>query len=135
MIVKSTTHNLKFNVIPLREISPKLPIEVTKRKVDVQKRKELLEKTLKWKRDKERISYWTNLALKELEAQDTFDFTPFFFKILEEDQLTIAVKTAHNIIRKNTAYRNNYNVDIIKEPVYDTVKKGISLWQMTIQKK
>ena len=135
LIVKSTTHNLKFNVIPLREISPKLPIEVTKRKVDVQKRKELLEKTLKWKRDKERISYWTNLALKELEAQDTFDFTPFFFKILEEDQLTIAVKTAHNIIRKNTAYRNNYNVDIIKEPVYDTVKKGISLWQMTIQKK
>lgn len=135
LFIKSRTLNLKFNVIPLREISPKLPIEVTKRKVDVHKRKELLEKTLKWKRDKERIRYWTNLAFKELEVQDSLDFTPFFFKILEEDQLTIAVKTAHNIIRKNTTYRNNYNVDIKKEPVHDIAKKGISLWQMTIQKK
>lgn len=135
LVVKSTTHNLKFNVIPIREISPKLPIEVTKRKVDVSKRKELLEKTLKWTRDKERIRYWTNLALKELELQGFLDFTPLFFKIIEEDQLTIAVKTAHNIIRKNTTYRNKYNVGVKKEPVYDTTKKGISLWQMTIQKK
>ncbi len=135
LVVKSTTHNLKFNVIPIREISPKLPIEVTIRKVDVSKRKELLEKTLKWKQDKERIRYWTNLALKELELQGFLDFTPLFFKILKEDQLTIAVKTAHNIIRKNTTYRNQYNVGVKKEPVYDTAKKGISLWQMTIQKK
>lgn len=135
LILKSTTHNLKFNVIPIREISPKLPIKVTKRKVDVYKRKELLEKTLKWKRDKERIRYWTNLALKELELQGFLDFTPLFFKILEEDQLTIAVKTAHNIIRKNNTYRNKYNVDVKKEPVHDTTKKGISIWQMTIQKK
>src|SRR5690606_15594249 len=129
------THSPKFNVIPIREISLKLPIEVTKRTVNVQKRKELLEKTLKWKRDKERIHYWTNMAFKELEAQGSLDFTPFFFKIIEEDQLTIAVKTAHNIIRRNTTYKNKFNVDIKKEPVRDITKKGISLWQMTIQKK
>tara|TARA_R110002049_G_scaffold187779_1_gene356052 strand:+ start:6125 stop:7444 length:1320 start_codon:yes stop_codon:yes gene_type:complete len=135
LITKSATHNPKFNIIPIREISLKLPIEVTKRTVNVHKRKELLEKTLKWKRDKERIRYWTNLAFKELEAQGSLDFTPFFFKVLEEDQLTIAVKTAHNIIRKNTTYKNKFNVDIKKEPVRDITKKGISLWQMTIQKK
>ncbi|GGK19085.1 hypothetical protein GCM10007962_11590 [Yeosuana aromativorans] len=135
LTIKSATHSLKFNVIPIREISTKLPIEVTERKVDPVKRKELLDKTLKWKRDKERIWYWTNLAFEELEAQGYLDFTPFFFKVLEEDQLTIAVKTAHNIIRKNPTYRNRFNVAIKKEPVYDTTKKGISLWQMTIQKK
>lgn len=135
LITKSATHNPKFNVIPIREISLKLPIEVTKRTVNIHKRKELLEKTLKWKRDKERIRYWTNLAFKELEAQGSLNFTPFFFKVLEEDQLTIAVKTAHNIIRKNTTYKNKFNMEIKKEPVHDITKKGISLWQMTIQKK
>lgn len=133
--IKSTTHNPKFNVIPIREISPKLPIEVTIRKVDVIKRKELVDKTLKWKHDKERIRYWTNLAFQELEEKGSLVFTPFFFKILKKDQLTIAIKTAHNIIRKNTTYRNKYNVEIKKESVYDTTKKGISLWQMILQKK
>ncbi|WP_340203560.1 hypothetical protein [Ascidiimonas sp. W6] len=135
VIVKSTIDNLRFNIVPLREISPKLPIEVTQRTVDIQKRKELLEKTLKWKRDKERIRYWTNSIFKEVEAKNSLDFTPFFFKILKEDQLTIAVKTAHNIIRKNAAYRNKYILEIKKEPVHGVIKKGISIWQMTIQKK
>ncbi len=135
LIIKSSIHNPKFNVIPNRQISSKLPIEVTKRQIDVVKRKELLKKTLKWKQDKERIAYWTKLAFKELEEKSVLDFTPFFFKVLEEDQLTIAVKTAHNIIRKNTAYRNKYKLEIKKELVQDTSKKGISIWQMTLQKK
>lgn len=135
LIIKSSIRNPRFNVIPIREISPKLAIEVTRRKVDVIKRKELLEKTLKWKRDKKRIRYWTNLAFQELEEKGSLLFTPFFFRILKEDQLTIAVKTAHNIIRKNATYRNKYNVEIKKEPVRDTTKKGISLWQMTLQRK
>lgn len=135
LVIKSNSHNPKFNVIPNRQISPKLPIAVTKRKVDTIKRKELLEKTLKWKRDKERIVYWTKLAFQQIEAKGSLNFTPFFFRILKEDQLTIAVKTAHNIIRKNTTNRNKYKVEIIREPVRDTSKKGISLWQMTLQKK
>ena len=135
LIIKSTTHNPKFNVIPNREISPMLPIMVTKREVNIFIRKELLEKTLKWKRDKERILYWTKLAFEELEAKGILNFTTFFFRVLKEDQLTIAVKTAHNIIRKNTTYKNKYNVEIIKESVRDTTKKGISIWQMTLQKK
>ncbi|WP_034893859.1 hypothetical protein [Gillisia sp. Hel_I_29] len=135
IIIKSTIHNRKFNVIPNREISPKLPILATKREVDIVKQKELLEKTLKWKRDKERILYWTKLAFQELEAKGTLNFTPFFFRVLKEDQLTIAVKTAHDIIRKNTTYQNKYKVEIKRESVRDTTKKGISLWQMTLQKK
>ena len=90
---------------------------------------------MKWKRDKEKISYWTKLAFKELEEKGKFDFTPLFFKILKEDKITIAVKTAHSIIRKKTAYRNKYKIDIKTEAQSDTNKKGISIWQMTLQKK
>lgn len=133
--IKSNLHNPKFNVIPIRQISSMQPVEVTTRKVDVVKRKELIQKTLKWKQDKEKITYWTKLAFQELEAKGVLNFTPFFFNILKEDQLTIAVKTAHNIIRKNTTYRNKYKVQIKRESVQDNSKKGISLWQMTIQKK
>ncbi|WP_149304204.1 hypothetical protein [Pareuzebyella sediminis] len=135
VIVKSTIDNLKFNVVPSREISPKLPIEVTQRTVDFKKRKELLEKTLKWKRDKERIGYWTDFIFKEVEEKHYLDFTRLFFKILEEDQLPIAVKTAHNIIRKNATYRNQYKLSIETEPVHDVINNGISLWKMIIQKK
>jgi len=134
LTIKSATHNPKFNIIPLREISHKLPVPVTTRTVDVTMRKELLEKTLKWKHDKDRIAYWTKLAFQELEAKGILEFTPYFFKILKEDRLTIAVKTAHNIIRKNTTYRNKYLVEIKKEPVCDTKNKSISLWQMNLQK-
>ncbi|MDC6361627.1 MULTISPECIES: hypothetical protein [Flavobacteriaceae] len=135
IIVKSSIDNLKFNVVPSREISPKLPIEVTQRTVDFKKRKELLEKTLKWKRDKERIGYWTDFIFKEVEEKHYLDFTRLFFKILEEDQLPIAVKTAHNIIRKNATYRNQYKLSIETEPVHDAINNGISLWKMVIQKK
>ena len=134
LAITSAVHNLKLNVIPHRNISPKLPITVTKRTVDTVKRKELLEKTLKWKRDKEKIGYWTKLAFEELEENGMLDFTPFFFKILKEDRITIAVKTAHNIIRKNTTYRNKYKVEIKKESISDITKKGISIWQMTLQR-
>ncbi|MAS21239.1 hypothetical protein [Leeuwenhoekiella palythoae] len=135
LAIKFSDHNPKLNIIPNRNISPKLPISVTKKTVDTIKRKELLEKTLKWKRDKEKISYWTKLAFKELEEKGKFDFTPLFFKILKEDKITIAVKTAHSIIRKKTAYRNKYKIDIKTEAQSDTNKKGISIWQMTLQKK
>lgn len=135
LTVKSATHNPRFNIIPLREISHKLPVPVTTRTIDVTMRKELLEKTLKWKHDKDRIAYWTKLAFQELEAKGIFDFTPYFFRILKEDRLAIAVKTAHNIIRKNATHRNKYLVEIKKEPVRDIKNKSISLWQMKLQKK
>ncbi|WP_336733389.1 hypothetical protein, partial [Chryseobacterium sp. VD8] len=133
--VKSIEHSLTFNIIPIREISPKLPVEIIKRSIDIAKRKELLDKTLKWKQDKERIMYWTNLAFQELEEKGSLVFTPLFFKIVDTDRLAIAVKTAHSILRKSTKSKQRYKVEIKQEPVNYTVNKRISLWQMTIQKK
>ena len=133
--VKSIEHSLTFNIIPIREISPKLPVEIIKRSIDIPKRKELLDKTLKWKQDKERIMYWTNLAFQELEEKGSLVFTPLFFKIVDTDRLVIAVKTAHNVLRKSIKSKHRYKVEIKQDYVNYSVNKRISLWQMTIQKK
>src|SRR5574343_173244 len=131
--VKSLTVLPKFNVIPIRVISPKLPVKVTQRQIDLTKRKELVNKTSKWKHDKERIIYWTNVAFQELDEKSPLIFTPLFFKIIETDRLEIAVKTAHNIIRR--CKKQKYYVEVEQNSVSYPLNKGISLWQMKIQKK
>jgi len=132
--IKSADYLPVLNIIPIREISYKLPIEVPKRQIDFDKQKNLLEKTNKWKQDKERILYWTNVAFKELEENGTLIFTQLFFKIIEIDKLPIAIKTAHNILRKSTKFKQKYKIDINRDVVNHPAIKSISLWQMTIQK-
>lgn len=133
--IKSVENLPKLNVLTIREISPKLAIDVVKRQIDVAKRKDLIEKTLKWKRDKERIIYWTDIAFQELEEKGTLDFTALFFRIIDADKIIIAVKTAHNILRKSTRNKQRYKIEIKPELVNYPKKKGIALWQMIIQKK
>ena len=132
--LKLREHLPILNIVPIREISYKLPMEVSKRQIDFSQRKKLLEKTNKWKQDKERILYWTNIAFKELEENNTLVFAPFFFKIIDTDKLSIAVKTAHNILRRSTKFKQKYKIDINRNAVNHTAIKSISLWQMTIQK-
>lgn len=132
--VTSTQHSLVFNVLSIKEISPKLPIEVSTRTVDLTKRAELLAKAKKWKQDKERIAYWTNIAFKELDEYGKLYFPTLFFKILDEDKLPVAVKTAHSILRRATKYKLKYKIDILQNAINHTSNKNISLWKMTIQK-
>lgn len=133
--IKSVENLPKLNVLTIREISPKLAVDVVKRKIDVAKRKDLIEKTLKWKRDKERIMYWTDIAFQELEEKGTLAFEALFFRIIDTDKIIIAVKTAHNILRKSTRNKQIYKIEIKPELVNHPEKKGIALWQMIIQKK
>jgi hypothetical protein len=134
--IKSTDTFPRFTVVPIRDISPKLPSKIQRKQIDLEKQTELLEKTARWKNDKERITYWTNEALNEIENKGILIYSPLFFKILEFDRLEIAVKTTHNIIRKiGKHHRLRLNIQIIKEPIFSDIKKGISIWQMTITKK
>src|SRR5690606_41107878 len=89
--VKSIEHSLTFNIIPIREISPKLPVEIIKRSIDIPKRKELLDKTLKWKQDKERIMYRKKLAFHELEEKGSIGFTPWVMRFVDTERLEIVI--------------------------------------------
>lgn len=133
--IKSVENLPRLNILTIREISPKLAIDVVKRQIDVAKRKDLIEKTLKWKCDKERIMYWTDIAFQELEEKGTLAFAALFFRIIDTDKIIIAVKTAHNILRKSTRNKQRYKIEIKPELVNHPKKKGIALWQMIIQKK
>ena len=133
--IRSVENLPKLNVLTIREISPKFAIDVVKRQIDVYKRKELIEKTLKWKHDKERIMYWTEIAFQELEEKGVLAFSALFFRIMDTDKIIIAVKTAHNVLRKGTRNKQKYQIEIKPELVNHPVKKGITLWQMIIQKK
>jgi len=133
--IRSVENLPKLNVLTIREISPKFAIDVVKRQIDVDKRKELIKKTLKWKHDKERIMYWTEIAFQELEEKGVLAFSALFFRIMDNDKIIIAVKTAHNILRKSTRNKQKYQIEIKPELVNHPVKKGITLWQMIIQKK
>lgn len=132
--IKLTEYLPIFYIVPAREISYKLPMQVSKRQIDFSKRNKLLDKTNKWKQDKERILYWTNIAFKELEENDILVFAPLFFKIIDTDKLSIAVKTAHNVLRRSTKFKQKYKIDIDRNAVNHSANKSISLWQMTIQK-
>lgn len=125
----------RLTLIPIREISPKVPITVSKREINVSKRKDLIDKTARWKYEKERVKYWTELAFFQLEQNSVLEFTPFFFKILETEKFSIAVKTAHNTLRRSAGLKNKYIITINKEASCRGQNKGISIWQMTIQKK
>lgn len=133
--IRSVENLPKLNILTIREITPKFAIDVVKRQIDVYKRKELIEKTLKWKHDKERIMYWTEIAFQELEEKGVLAFSALFFRIMDTDKIIIAVKTAHNILRKSTRNKQKYQIEIKTELVNHPVKKGITLWQMIIQKK
>ena len=54
---------------------------------------------------------------------------------MDTDRLVIAVKTAHNVLRKSIKSKHRYKVEIKQDYVNYSVNKRISLWQMTIQKK
>lgn len=133
--IRSVENLPRLNVLTIKEISPKFAINVGKRKIDVDKRKELIEKTLKWKHDKERIMYWNEIAFQELEEKGVLAFSALFFRIMDTDKIIIAVKTAHNVLRKSTRNKQKYQIEIKSELVNHPVKKGITLWQMIIQKK
>ena len=96
----------------------------------------MLNKALKWKYEKDRVKYWTRIALQKIEQKGELTFSPFFFKILkkEEKSLSIGVKTAQKVLEKSF-YEKDYYVTIDKEKQSDEEIKNLSLWEMRIQKK
>ena len=125
----------RFTLISLKEISPRLPIVISKRVVDDNKRLELVEKTRLWLLEKEKITYWTNLAIQGVYNEGMLDFSPFFFRILSEEKgnIAIGVKIANRVL-KNSLNNKDFTVDIQQEIIRDKSFPNITLWKMKIWK-
>lgn len=130
--IKSKENNPKFHIIPIREISPKLPIQIVKRNINEEKQKELLAKAFKWKQDKERILYWSNIAFHEIDTIGKLFYTELFFKIIDVDNFKTAIKTTQYIMRKCNKNKNKYSIEIIQEEQIFKTKPQISIWKINI---
>ncbi|WP_405571179.1 hypothetical protein [Winogradskyella sp. Asnod2-B02-A] len=135
-IIRKQDLERKFTIIPEKDISPKTAQILSERKVNQEGQKKMLNKALKWKYEKDRVKYWTRIAVQKIEQKGELTFSPFFFKILKEEEkrLSIGVKTAQQVLEKSF-YEKDYSVTIDKEKQSDEEIKNLSLWEMRIQKK
>ena len=133
--VKSTADTQVFTIVPIRKISRKEAVPAPKKEVDPYRSAALMEKTLAWQRDKQRIKYWTDTVFLELEAKGVVLFTPLFFAIVTTDTLAIAVKTAHNVLRNTAKQKQKYQVEILQTRDSQPQNKSTAIWQMTLRKK
>lgn len=124
----------KLTVIPIKEFAPKLPTPISRRKVNNEDKLKLIEKTQKWKAEKERIMYWTKFAFAELEKKSVLDFSHLFFEILAFDSFPTAVKTTHKVLRTASKKSKQYQIQVSKEPYVTEITSKIKIWQVIIQK-
>ena len=71
----------------------------------------------------------------DLEHNGTLVFTPVFFRIVNSDNLAIAVKTTHGVLRHCAKHRQKYQVTIRNRRTSQFEHKNTSIWQMTLQKR
>ncbi len=124
----------KLTVIPIKEFTPKLPTPVSKRKINRENKLKLVEKTQKWKAEKDRITYWTKFAFAEVEEKSFLNFSSLFFKILTQDGFTVAVKTTHKVLRTASKKSQQFRIEVLKEPFETKIASKIKIWQVIIQK-
>ena len=126
----------KFTIIPIRELGPKQAIDLPPRTINKEQQKRLLTKAKAWRYEKDQVAYWTSTAFTHLEEYDSLDFAPLFFQILKQENqnLSIAVKTAHRVL-KESLKNKNFDVQIEKNQFADRDIPNIGLWKMRILKK
>jgi len=125
----------RFTIIPIKEIGPKRITTPKKRKIDFSKRQELLDKTKAWKFEKERVSFWTKEAQNIIQIQGSLEFTDLFFEILRspKDNLSIAVKTAHRLVRRYIK-SEQLKVQVTQIRQNDRMVNNVSIWKMSMEK-
>tara|TARA_R110002049_G_scaffold123317_3_gene278399 strand:+ start:49 stop:1377 length:1329 start_codon:yes stop_codon:yes gene_type:complete len=133
--IRDTSLLPRFCIVPLKEIGPKPPVEVSGRTIDLKKRQELIDKTKNKLYEKERIKFWINKAFGKINNEGALYFSPLFFEILREENgnLSIATKTAHQLLKRSLKEKT-YHVEILKEEDSDKLFTNISLWKMKIQR-
>lgn len=125
-----------FTILLKRNIGQSKTILLEERKIDTRKRELGLAIVQKKRVIRQRVLYWMEHIETHLQQENELRFASLFFTILsteKENQLTIAVKVAHQAVLKYTTGKN-FNVSIEKELETDKNHKT-RLWKMLIKKK
>lgn len=126
----------KFIIVPERDVSPKMPVELTHREVNKERQQELTQLARKKLLQQQRIQFWFKHVFELLNESPVLDFTALFYHIMqnEDNSMSIPIRVTSKIIRelsKYDTYRISVEQELIKHPLYP----HLSLWKMTIQKK
>jgi len=125
-----------FTILLKRNIGIPRVIELGDRKIDTAKREQSLALVQKKRGIRQRVLSWMVDIETQLKQHGELRFASLFFKILateKENQLTIAVKVAHQAVLKYTTGKH-YNVSIEKNIEADNNFKTV-IWKMLIKTK
>ncbi len=126
----------KFIIVPIKEISPKKPIDITPRSIDRERQSILLVKSRAWKKEKDDVEWWLGRAFKQIDSSGRLDFTEFFYEILksENSSLSLAVKVAHQVLRRSSRI-NELEVNGQKKVTLNEIITNVAVWKMQVNKR
>jgi hypothetical protein len=134
-LVRRSDTAARFYIVSLRDLLPKPPIKSPIREIDQVKKREMITHNEHLLYVKNRIRYWTELAMTAIRDDGTLDFSQLFFRMLSEEQgdLVIPVRTAQRVV-KLCRDKSLFHIGIRPESVTDLHFQNISLWKMNIRR-
>ncbi len=125
----------RFYIFTEKDFVSKSPLPPVVRLIDEERRKVMVIKNIEKLEFKKKIQYWVKIAIDQIEKDGKLDFSPFFFRILsvEKNDLNVAVKTAHKLIKQCNSCQ--YEITVDQNEYYNPNYVNLSLWNMTILKR
>jgi uncharacterized protein YejL (UPF0352 family) len=126
----------KFIIVPDRDISPKMPVELTYREVNKERQQELAELARQKLLQQQRVQFWFKHVFELLKESSVVDFTALFYRIMEaeDNRISIPIRLTSKIIRE-LGKHDTHQINIEQELIRHSSYPNLSLWKMTIQKK
>lgn len=125
----------RFTIVPDRDISPKMPVELTKRLVNEVRQEERIKAEQQRLFERQRVQHWFNTILQTVKNDGDVEYSSRFYEILKEENgnLSITAKLTSKLIRELTNH-NDFKLVIQQEEVLNTLHPHIRIWKMQIQK-
>lgn len=125
----------KFIIIPDKDITPKIPVEVTTRVANQRRQEERIKAEEKRLWERKRILYWFNNIKQQVNNDGSLEYSNKFYEILKEENnnLLIPTKLTSKIIRELSRDKR-FKVIIHQEETSNTLFKNTRLWKMQIRK-
>lgn len=137
-ISKKVISQLETNFIIIEEgrIQPKQPTSIILPKENPEKRQKQLNKAEDRFFIRNRVRFWLTQFENEISSKVSFDFTPNYFNMLEQEQQfgsTISLRVASELFRKYTKLKT-HKVIVDKTVVASNKYPNLAIWKMNIQK-
>jgi hypothetical protein len=125
----------KFVIIPDRDITPKIPVELVRYAINKDRQEERIKIEQQKLLERKRVQFWFKHVIQELEKKSQVEYSTLFYEILKHEgsNLSITIKLTSKIIRELSNHKN-YKIIVEQEETTNVLFNRIKLWKMQIQK-